>query len=116
MVGRVRIKAATASTRARDKTVILELYGAELRAIGIAPSNRATYMKVAKERFGDPRTEPPGLAGIRAMVAVLDGFPVDEVTTHFPQGYEGVPEPAPEPEKVRVGPTSDHYEQSEGLF
>lgn len=76
------IRRRDAYARSRDRELVLRLFEADLRALGIQPKIRAEWLRQAAKEYGGPH-EPGGLCAIRAIIAVLDGFPVERVKRGF---------------------------------
>lgn len=75
------------SPRTYDRGLILHLFDAHLRALGVTGKFREQIMGAAKKKYG-LKDAPGGIAAIQAVVAVLDGFPVERVRRGFPEGRE----------------------------
>lgn len=68
-----------------DKPTMLKLFDAFLRAEGMTPSWRKKCLAAADKNF-QGNDEAGTLDGIRAVIAVYNGFPLENVRRGFPEG------------------------------
>lgn len=77
----------TVSDRAHDRALVLRLFEAHTRALGVNAVTLEQWMRAAEKNYGTAN-EPGGIGCIRAVLAVADGFPAGRVTRGFPEGRE----------------------------
>jgi len=73
------------SERCQDRALVLRLFEAHTRALGVSEVTVEQWVRAADAHYGTP-DEPGGVACIRAVLAVEDGFPASRVTRGFPEG------------------------------
>lgn len=73
------------SARVFDDELILKLYETRLRAFNIPFASREQWLKDGRRSI-EVGNEFEDISCIRAMVAVLDGFPAGRVRAKFPEG------------------------------